>query len=300
MRARSVAVTVAGVLLLAACGTLPPPRTVGQRSVPDFTAKAGQVAAQWNRNRLAAVWRSSLILLDPGQLVQIPAGASFSSARQRGLFWSGHFALRSPLPARSPASLVRWADGTSMRVPTLSARSAFRALAPCGASPGCTVPGELTITSMRPAEASVPTSRGWALVPAWQFRAAQLNWPFIEIAVARRLQFALPARQQSPFDGTELGAVSADGRSLTLLAPVPCSREPGVHLYPQVYETASAVVVAVSVVTRWHSPLSTTCLAFRVAPVRVSLARPLGGRPVLDVHSGRPLLLSLEPSPVRA
>jgi hypothetical protein len=46
MRARSVAVAVAGVFLLTACGTLPLPRTVGQRSVPDFTAKAGLVAAQ--------------------------------------------------------------------------------------------------------------------------------------------------------------------------------------------------------------------------------------------------------------
>jgi hypothetical protein len=232
--------------------------------------------------------------------VQIPAGATFSGLRQRDLFWSGRFVLGIPLPAQSPGRLVRWADGPSMRVPALGARAAFRALTPCGGSSGCTVPGELTITSMRPAEASVPTSRGWALVPAWQFRAAQLSWPFIENAVARPQQFALPSQQQSSYDGTELGALSADGRSLTLFAPVPCSKEAGVHLYPQVYETASAVVVAVSVVTPWHSPLSTTCLAFRVAPVQVSLAQPLGGRPVLHVHSGRPLVLRLEPSPVRA
>ena len=88
-----------------------------------------------------------------------------------------------PLPG-----LVRWADGTTLRLPLLTARAAFAELAvqrPCGGPYAC---GQLTVTGAQPGVVTVHTSRGLASVPAWRFTVAELGWqvqyPNIESIVA--------------------------------------------------------------------------------------------------------------------
>jgi hypothetical protein len=137
----------------------------------------------------------------------------------------------------------------------------------------------------------VDTSRGPAVVPAWQFTVAELDWPVTEAAVAAGSLVALPSAFPLPAAGqgipgvAELTAVSADGRTLTLqFLTGACVTAWGAH----VYQTGSAVVVG-----SWSggSNGQAACPASALSrSARVTLQRPLGSRVVLDVASGRPLV----------
>ena len=146
----------------------------------------------------------------------------------------------------------------------------------------------------------MPTSRGPAQIPAWQFRAAQLTWPFTEVAVAPRALIVLSAPVPGDEPASELGGVSADGRTLTLLAPVGvCVGEHAPRVSPEVYQTASTVVVGMQMSAPAQPPpaASQVCAGVtELARVRAKLARPLGTRVLLDVNSGQPLV-TWEPPP---
>jgi hypothetical protein len=296
---RAAAVLVAA-LAVAACGSqraAPPVTThatrpaAGQSGPAAFVTRARQATAQWDRSRAARVWRTGLVLMDASDLTPLPSNAGFSSQREKDAFASGHFRLAGTLPARPLPGLVRWADGTTLRLPLLTAKAAFADLAaqrPCGGPFAC---GQLTVTGAQPGVVTVRTSRGLASVPAWRFTVAGLGWKVSEVAVARGALVVLPGYGPIPAAGrntpgvTGLTAVSADGRTLTLsFIGSACDAAWGAYRYE-----SNATVVAGS----WEKPAAgnTPCPAvgmFRTA--RVTLARPLGTRVVLDVASGLPLV----------
>ncbi len=86
-----------------------------------------------------------------------------------------------------------------------------------------------------------------------------------------------------------LGAVSADGRTLTLrILTGACTTARG----GRSYEGARAVVVG-----SWQIESGGNCIAVGLMrSVRVTLTRPLGTRVVLDVASGQPLVRGAPPS----
>ena len=67
--------------------------------VADFNARAQQVVARWDRSPLKAAWQDGLVLLDPTELITIPADAGFTSQRQKDALYSGHFVLGGALPS---------------------------------------------------------------------------------------------------------------------------------------------------------------------------------------------------------
>jgi hypothetical protein len=140
---------------------------------------------------------------------------------------------------------------------------------------------------MRPTRVALPTSRGLAQVPAWQFRVAQLSWPFTEVAVVPRALLVLPSAFNGQVGG--LVAVSNNGRELTLTAMVgACTGQPPPRVAAEVYETAGAVVVGTQVT--YAASGSGACAGVELAErFRATLTRPLGSRVVLDVGSGQPL-----------
>lgn len=296
---RAAAVLVAA-LAVAACGsqraaapvpTHATPPTAGQSGPAAFIARARQVAGQWDRSAAARVWRTGLVLLDASDLTPIPSDAGFSSQREKDAFWSGHFRLAGTLPAGPLPGLVRWADGTTLRLPLLTAEAAFTNLAaqrPCGGPFAC---GQLTVTGAQPGVVTVRTSRGLASVPAWRFTVAGLGWRVGEVAVARGALVVLPGSGPVPAAGrntpgvTGLTAVSADGRTLTLsFIGSACDAAWGAYRYE-----SNTTVVAGS----WEKPSAgnTPCpLVGMFRTARMTLARPLGTRVVLDVASGLPLV----------
>ena len=295
---RTAAVLVAA-LAAAACGSqraVPPvtrvtPPAAGQNGPAAFVARAREVSAQWDRSQAARAWRTGLVLMDASDLTPVPNSAGFSSQREKDAFGSGHFRLAGTLPAGPLPGLVRWADGTTLRLPLLTARAAFAELAaqrPCGGPYAC---GQLTVTGAQPGTVTVHTSRGLASAPAWRFTVAELGWKVSEVAVARSALVVLPGYGPIPAAGrntpgvTGLTGVSADGRTLTLsFVGSACDAAWGAYRY----ESDGAVVAG-----SWEKPSSgnTPCPAvgvFRTA--RVTLAGPLGTRVILDVASGLPLV----------
>ena len=296
---RTAAVLVAA-LAVAACGsqraappvtTHPVPPAASQNGPAAFITRARQVTALWERSAAARAWQAGLVLLDASDLTPVPRDQGFSSQRAKDAFGSGHFRLAATLPAQPLAGVVRWADGTTLRLPLLTARAAFAELAaqrPCGGPYAC---GQLTVTGAQPGAVTVPTSRGLARLPAWHFTVAGLGWQVSEVGVARSALVVLPGHGPIPPAGratpgvSALTAISADGRTLTLgFIGSACDAAWGAYRYE-----SSGTVVAGS----WERPsaASTPCPAAGMPrTARVTLARPLGTRVVLDVASGLPLV----------
>jgi hypothetical protein len=298
------AVVAVAVLAVAACGSqraAPPatgqttPPAAGQNGPAAFAARARQVTAQWERSAAARLWRTGLVLTDASDLTPVPSGAGFSSQQEKDAFGSGHFTLAGTLPAGPLPGLVRWADGSTLRLPLLTARAAFAELAaqrPCGGPSGC---GQLTVTGAQPGAVTVRTSRGLASVPAWRFTVAGLGWQVSEVAVARNALTVLPGYGPIPAAGQNtpgvnvLTAVSGDGRALTLsFTGSACDAAWGAYRY----ESKTTVVVG-----SWEKPAAdnTPCPAVGLPrTARVTLARPLGTRVILDVASGLPLVTGFQ------
>lgn len=294
--AAAVAVTA---LAVAACGSLAAPPSASQATPPAagqdgpaaFVARARQVTAQWDRSAAARIWRTGLVLMDASDLTPVPSNAGFGSQQEKDAFGSGHFKLAGTLPAGPLPGLVRWAGGSTLRLPLLTARAAFAELAaqrPCGGPSAC---GQLTVTGAQPGAVTVRTSRGLASVPAWRFTVAGLGWKVSEVAVARSALAVLPAYVPIPAAGQHtpgvnvLTAVSADGRTLTLsFIGSACDAAWGAYRYQ-----SNSTVVAGS----WEKPSAgnTPCPAVGMPrTARITLAHPLGTRVILDVASGLPLV----------
>ena len=294
------AAVLAAAVAVAACGSqraAPPvtthatPPAAGQDGPAAFVARARQVTARWERSAAARAWRTGLVLLDASDLTPVPRDQGFGSQRQKDAFGSGHFRLAGTLPAQPLAGLVRWADGSTLRLPLLTAKAAFAELAaqrPCGGPYSC---DQLTVTGAQPGVVTVSTSRGLARVPAWRFTVAELGWQPSEVAVARSALVVLPGYGPIPAAGlntpgvSELTAVSADGRTLTLsFIGSACDAAWGAYRY----ESGGTVAAG-----SWQRPSAGNgvCPAVGIPrTARVTLARPLGTRVVLDVASGLPLV----------
>jgi hypothetical protein len=295
------AVFLVAALAVAACGSqlaAPPvtphvtPSTAGQNGPAAFVARARQVTAQWDRSHAARAWRAGLVLMDASDLTPVPS-KGFSTGGEKLAFMSGHFRLAGVLPAGPLPGMVRWANGTTLRLPLLSARAAFAELAaerPCAVPNAC---GQLTVTGAEPGVVTVRTSRGPASVPAWRFTVAGLGWKVSEVAVARSAFVVLPGYGPIPSAGrntqgvSELTAVSGNGRALRLIfIGGGCDAAWGAYTY----ESGSTVVVG-----SWErSSANGPCPAVGIGrTARVTLAHPLGTRVVLDVASGLPLVPGL-------
>jgi hypothetical protein len=295
------AVFLVAALAAAACGSqlaAPPvtphvtPSTAGQNGPAAFVARARQVTAQWDRSHAARAWRAGLVLTDASDLTPVPS-KGFSTGPEKLAFMSGHFRLAGVLPTGPLPGMVRWANGTTLRLPLLSARAAFAELAaerPCAVPNAC---GQLTVTGAEPGVVTVRTSRGPASVPAWRYTVAGLGWKVSEVAVARSAFVVLPGYGPIPSAGrntqgvSELTAVSGNGRALRLIfIGGGCDAAWGAYTY----ESGSTVVVG-----SWErSSANGPCPAVGIGrTARVTLAHPLGTRVVLDVASGLPLVPGL-------
>jgi hypothetical protein len=157
---------------------------------------------------------------------------------------------------------------------------------PVGAAAGC-VP--LTVTAVRLGTAPVHTSRGEAQVPAWVFTVEELTAPVARLAVEPGAP-ASPPQGVAPTGPPPEGVVGAqdleavDGAKLTWRLGVGAC---DTGITPLLWEDDDVVVVGGGV-----TPATGVCTEQLVlAPVTATLKAPLGGRPVLDVTTGAPLLL---------
>ncbi|MEU1887258.1 hypothetical protein [Micromonospora sp. WMMD987] len=283
-----------------------------------FDRRATEVAGAW---RPGPDWSTGYL---PLQDATVLTGDPGFDADTEVAFRSGWYRDQVELPTAVPAdATIRFPDG-ALSVPLISAAEAYRQLdqgdpPPCEGrprvprAPSPTAAGRpddpvatgrpddpvatraatacipLTVTGVTLGTAEVRTSRGVAAVPAWLFTVAELTTAVARLAVAPRAVTAVPepVAPPRPLPGGVAGVDRlrrVDGDRLTYdVALGACDSGPAAV----VREDDDVVVVGGATV-----PGTGECIDLAVLkPVTVTLAAPLGARPVLDVATGRVLVL---------
>jgi hypothetical protein len=198
---------------------------------------------------------------------------------------------------RPPNGLVTWPDGTTTTVALLSPVQAIAAIGdgaePC---PDCTA--GLVATATRLTSGPIETTRGPATGPIWEFTIAGTDVKVTRVAIANPIVVE-PLVDWDPQIGLAIDSArgTADGMELTVGfvgAPDPGDRPCGEDYSAEAVESDLAVVV---IVTRHpHFSLGGGCSAVgALRTATVTLAAPLGERPVLDLQRATPLPIEIAP-----
>ncbi|MCW3839308.1 hypothetical protein ONA70_04250 [Micromonospora yasonensis] len=319
---RSMALLGLPLLLVAGCASpgsgpaAPAATTPADSRWPAFDQRAAEVADAWQPG---AAWRSGYVPLEDGTVL---AGDPGFTEDSKWAFAQGWYRDQVDLPTAAPADgTVRFPDGT-LRVPLVSAAAAYAELdkgdpPPCAGRPmkppggsgrpgpdgGPTIePGPdgwattaatepcvpLTVTGVRLGSATVRTSRGPAEVPAWLFTVEGLRVPVARVAVAPSAVGAVPEGNAptGPLPGvvTVQSLDAVDGARVDYkVGTGACDSEPT----PLVLEREDVVVIGAGV-TSSSGPCT---MQLVLKPVTVTLKAPVGSRAVLDVGSGRALVV---------
>lgn len=197
--------------------------------------------------------------------------------------------LSNAPPARAE---VKWLDGAKVEVNLLSARAALGDLiadAP-GTCAGCT---PLVITDANLATELVETSDGPAEAPVWVFTIDGTDVRVTRVAVDDSVTVTPPPwNAANPPIGVSIDAAtgSADSKQLTVAftgavngRDQPC----GADYVADAVESELAVVV---VITESRNPAGGACdLTGKVRTAKLTLAKVLGDRAVLEVRQGLPV-----------
>lgn len=314
---RPTVLLVLPLLLVAGCaqtgaGPADGPSDPTPHRAEAFDQRAARVAEAWQPG---PDWRTGYVPLEgPTVLTGDPRFTPDTEAA----FRAGWYRAQVSIPPTRVGGEIRFPDGR-LTLPLVSAAEAYRELdqgdpLPCPGRPkrpGLPTPGgptvepgpdgwatstaqtaclPLTVTAVTLGTVPVRTSRGEAQVPAWLFTVEELATPVARLAVALTAVKRVP-EPTAPAGPLPDGLVSAqdlaavDGARLTVRLGVGAC---DTAITPLVWERPDVVVVGGSV-TRSTGE----CIAIlKMEPVTVTLAAPLGARPVLDVSTGAALSIA--------
>ncbi|WP_406075229.1 hypothetical protein [Micromonospora sp. NBC_01638] len=277
-----------------------------------FDQRATQVAEAW---RPGSGWSTGYVPLEGPTLL---TGDPRFTPDTEAAFRAGWYHAQVPIPPMRVGGVIRFSDGR-LTLPLVSAAEAYRQLhqgdpLPCPGRPkrpGLPTPGgpivepgpdgwatsttqtaclPLTVTGVTFDTVPVRTSRGEAQVPAWLFTIKELATPVVRLAVAPTAVAPVP-EPTAPARPLPDGLVAAqdlaavDGARLTVRLGVGAC---DTGITPLVWERPDVVVVGGSVIRA-----TGTCLdLLKLEPATVTLAAPLGARPVLDISTGAPLSIA--------
>jgi hypothetical protein len=271
-----------------------------------FDKHAAQVAKVWRVSAVAATVRQGLTLFSDTQWrpnMDQPFEPLDPDVEDALLM--GRFVFAIPRPPQPPPGTVTFADGGTLTVPLESAYQAYQQLLVpdprCPAELSCT---KLTITGVQLTTRHLMTGRGEADVPVWRFTVAGIDKTVDQVAVAPSAMTPVPAEADAlwgtgsagvlpPYDPAldfsfAITVKQATGTALTFRAYArqACDSLAG----PLVYEDTRTVVVGMAIK---HAPPDTACTgSLYMQWFTVTLASPIGGRVVLDVLSGHPMMLT--------
>lgn len=254
------------------------------------------MADAWTRDGLLHRWRTSVVA---AQALTIEPDWT-PRPQLKEAFGNGWMRTATALPTQTGTGTITWRDGSVVTVRTIDAQTAYdatlnprtgRCPRPDGHSPGC---DWLTVTGAHRVTATLRTARGPVEVPAWSFSLEGLQQPLVRVAV--------DAVEPGDLEPTELPPIPTRGRRVllngqdvvghtaTALTITLGSGACDADLREQVLETADVVVVGGTALGPEPGTICDSSL--RLHEVTVPLRQVLGGRPVVDVASGRPLLPS--------
>jgi hypothetical protein len=309
----------AAVALLAALGPTAacaqPPSGADPQS-PDHRyealyAWAGEVAEGWSRTADRSQWTSGFVPLQELTSVEGDLGEAGRRALRAGWLRS---AAALPGLAPPPGAVV-YPTGRQV-VALLSAAATYAQLdqgdpQPCASAPAAPPPQPaatdpngavsstwsadctaVVVTDATLGTTRLRTTRGTATVPAWRFRIQGTKAAVVRVAVAQPGVGEQPSPAATPNRPPDPGLVAAqqltriDGATLDYTLGVGACDE---DITPIVAERPDVVVVGGGV--RRSAGVCTDQLL--IEPVGVTLAEPLGDRPVLDALAGQPLILTV-------
>jgi hypothetical protein len=195
-----------------------------------------------------------------------------------------------------PDGEVVWQDGTTTKVPLMSAQQAIVALestteAPCS---DCTM---LLATDARLTSGPIQTSRGPATAPIWEFTLQGTAVKVTRVAIANPVVVA-PSGEGDPQLGLAIDSASGSvsGTELTVAfvgAPDPGDKPCGEEYTAEAVESDLAVVVIV--MRHPHVTIGACSAVGARRTATATLAAPLGDRVVLDLQRGIPVPVVLAP-----
>lgn len=250
-----------------------------------FRIRAEQVSETLRRYGSLKRFRTDLLLLQP---VMVSGG--FSTDHAKGAFLEGLVHTGSDVDGAAGRAVLHPADGSDREVGTLGARAALELVTPmqpCGgkSQPRCGV----TVTGAVRGTLEVMTNHGEVPVPVWRFIGPQLTEPLTVVAVATQDLASAPddGAVNPTTDAGLLGTRSLRATGPTTLTVEINSGACDVNMWAHVWEADDVVVVG-GTTSGSASSSSDSCRAVLIAtPATMTLARPLAGRPVVDVISGR-------------
>jgi len=232
---------------------------------------------------MPAKWRTGFVPLQDLTVIAAEPGFTEDS---KVAFSQGYFEMAAPLLLPPPPGVVRFPDGSTMKLTLQNEEDAYAAL-----DRGDCAPGEchtLRITDVRLSTIDFLTSRGTARVPAWEFTVAGLHAPVYRVAVPPAAITQVPSMPDTRTRVPELrGAeslTSVAGRTITFMLGVGvCDKD----IKAWAYETGDAIVVGGTARTTGE-----VCVAMlKLVPQTVTLQHPAGTRAILDAASGQPLVI---------
>jgi hypothetical protein len=256
-----------------------------------------------------ARWSTAVAAAD-GQAWFVPVGEltgqigdwEAAVGQNKAALYAGMMDATTTLPTETPPDgEVRWANGTSRTIPTVSAQQALAELRAAGTQAPCPECVPLRITAARLTTAQIQTSRGPAMAPAWEFtiEGTAVRVTRIAIGAGDRVSVTPPAWDPNNAP-VGLWIESATGRvggsKLTVAftgAPRSAAEACGADYSAEAVESSTAVVV---IVVEHPNPFAGPCtLVGARRTATVTLAEALGERTVLEVTQGLPVTVLLTP-----
>ena len=298
------------IVSLAACGGANPTPSGVQASTDPAAAVPGAADPAAARQRAQAVltgWAEAVAAVGAGSSVT-PVGdptgqvgdweLAVGDNNKRALM-AGMVASASALSEKAPPDgEVAWQDGTTTKVPLLSAQEAIVAIENTTAAP-CADCAMLLVTDARLTSGPIQTTRGPATVPIWEFTVQGTAVKLTRVALANPV-VVVSTGEGDPQLGLAIDSASGTvgGHELTVAfvgAPGPGDKPCGEDYTAEAVESDLAVVV---IVTRHPhvAPFGEACPAVGARrTATATMAAPLGDRVVLDLQQGTPVPVVLAP-----
>jgi hypothetical protein len=270
-------------------------------------ARALSVLARWERAVAAAGGQPAVVPV--GDLTgQIGSWEEAVGDNNKRALMAGQVFTESELTNPAPASAqVIWADGTTVTVPVIGAQEAIAAISssvvgsPSGICNGCR---PLTAVAAQLETTDFMTTRGPATGPTWVFTIRGTAAKVTRVAIANPV--TVPPLDDAPGGAVEIDAAATrvGDRTMTVSftgAPGTGDKPCGEDYTAEAVESALAITV---IVTRHpyagaYPSASGGVVACAAIGARrtatVALAAPIGERSVLDLATGQPVSLKLEP-----
>ncbi|MEU1684108.1 hypothetical protein [Micromonospora sp. NPDC005707] len=223
-----------------------------------------------------------------------PASGSYKETLSAGRVEAATTLPESP----KSAGTIVWANGTRHDVPLISAGGALAQLRASGTG-DCSGCAPLKLTGARLTTMTVPTTRGPATAPAWEYTLDGTTVRLARVAVDPSAIVRVtppPWDADHPHEGLaiESATTSTASNEMTVTftgAPGFSSKACGADYSAIAVESDLAVVV---IVIEYRHAKDEVCLAIG-APrnATLKLSRPLGERAVLEVTQGLPVELTI-------